>query len=79
MGGGRVGGWEVGDGRAKVTGKFDSIDSIVDRIRCWYLWLVGWAWSKYPMTLYLGFWMILVIGILVTVVRSSNCWERIFG
>ena len=25
-----MGGWEVGDGRATVTGKFDSIDSIVD-------------------------------------------------
>ena len=36
-------GWEVGDGRATVTGKFDSIDSIVDPIRCRCLRLVGWA------------------------------------
>ena len=43
MGGGRVGAWEVGDGRATVTGKFDSIDSIVDPIRCRCLRLVGWA------------------------------------
>ena len=34
--------WEV-NGRATVTGKFDSIDSIVDPIRCRCLRLVGWA------------------------------------
>ena len=38
--GGRVGKWEV-NGRATVTGKFDSIDSIVDPIRCWCLRSVG--------------------------------------
>ena len=35
--------WEVGDGRATVTGKFDSIDSIVDPIRC-----VGWLGMYEP-------------------------------
>ena len=36
----------MGDGWATVTGKFDSIDSIVGPIRCRCLRLVGWAWTS---------------------------------